>query len=36
VDGWTYDASTLSITFNGKAIPPRGSEIDVQYKGLGQ
>jgi hypothetical protein len=36
VDGWTYDASTLSITFNGKAIPPRAAEIDVQYKGLGQ
>jgi hypothetical protein len=35
-DGWTYDANTLSITFNGAAVPPRGSEVDVQYKGLGQ
>lgn len=36
VDGWTYDPSTLSITFSGKAIPPRGSEVDVQYQGSGQ
>jgi hypothetical protein len=36
VDGWTFDPQTLSIAFNGKAIPPRGSEVDVQYQGSGQ
>jgi len=32
VDGWTYDAATLSLVFTGKAVPPRGSVVEAQYK----
>ena len=35
-DGWTYDATTLSLVFTGAAVPPRGSVVEVQYKGLAQ
>ena len=35
-DGWTYDASTLSLVFEGAATPPRGSVVEAQYKGLAQ
>lgn len=35
-DGWTYDAQTQSLVFSGAAVPPRGSLVEVQYKGLGQ
>jgi hypothetical protein len=30
-NGWTYDAETNYITFNGDAVPPRGSVITVYY-----
>jgi hypothetical protein len=33
-DGWTYDVSTLSLVFSGAAVPPRGSVVQAQYKGL--
>ena len=32
VDGWSYDASTLSIVFTGAALPPRGALVEVQYQ----
>jgi hypothetical protein len=32
VDGWTFDASTLSIVFSGAALPPRASQVEVQYQ----
>ena len=35
-DGWTYDGQTQSIVFTGAAVPPRGSLVEVQYKGLAQ
>ena len=35
-DGWTYDAQTQSLSFTGAAVPPRGSLVEVQYKGIGQ
>ena len=35
-DGWTYDSQTQSIVFAGAAVPPRGSLVEVQYKGLVQ
>ena len=34
-DGWTYDAPTQSLVFSGAAVPPRGSLVEVQYKGSG-
>jgi hypothetical protein len=34
-DGWTYDAPTQSLVFTGAAVPPRGSLVEVQYKGAG-
>ena len=34
-DGWAYDGQTQSIVFTGAAVPPRGSLVEVQYKGLG-
>lgn len=30
-DGWTYEPSTNTLVFKGKSLPPKGSEIDVQY-----
>ena len=35
-DGWTYDSATLSLVFSGAAVPPRGSVVEAQYKGLAQ
>jgi hypothetical protein len=32
VDGQSYDAATRSIVFSGQALPPRGSEVIVQYR----
>jgi hypothetical protein len=32
VDGWTFDESTLSIVFSGAALPPRASQVEVQYQ----
>ena len=32
VEGWAYDESTLSITFTGAALPPRGALVEVQYQ----
>ncbi len=31
-NGWSYDESTLYITFNGDSVPPRGSVITVMYE----
>jgi hypothetical protein len=36
LDGWSYDAATLSLVFTGAAVPPRGSVVEAQYKGAGQ
>ncbi len=30
--GWSYDPDSNSIVFSGDALPPRGSEIEVQYR----
>jgi hypothetical protein len=35
-DGYVYDAATLSLVFSGAAVPPRGSVVQAQYKGLPQ
>ena len=35
-DGWTYDATTLTLVFEGAAVPPSGSVVEAQYKGLTQ
>ncbi len=32
VDGWTYDASSNSITFHGTAIPAQGATINVYFE----
>lgn len=32
VNGWTYDWQTTMVTFHGDAIPPRDSEIRVEYE----
>ena len=31
-DGWTYDEAYAILYFHGSAIPPRGSEIIVEYE----
>jgi hypothetical protein len=36
VDGWSYDAATLSLVFTGAAVPPRGSVVEAQYKAVAQ
>ena len=35
-DGYLYDPATLSLVFSGAAVPPRGSVVEAQYKGLTQ
>ena len=30
-DGWWYDPGTNTIEFDGFAVPPPGSQIDVTY-----
>jgi hypothetical protein len=35
-DGWTYEPSTSTLVFKGLSLPPKGSEIDVQYYEQGQ
>jgi hypothetical protein len=30
-NGWTYDETTLYLTFHGDGIPPRGSTISAKY-----
>jgi hypothetical protein len=30
-NGWTYDATTNFITFNGTSVPPRGSKVSASY-----
>ena len=32
VDGWSFDEATLSIVFSGAALPPRASQVEVQYQ----
>jgi hypothetical protein len=34
VNGWTYDATTLTITFHGNAVPPTGASIIVTFDPL--
>lgn len=31
-DGWEYEAATNTLVFKGRSLPPKGSEIDLQYK----
>lgn len=31
VNGWTYDATTLTITFHGSAVPQQGASIQVSF-----
>lgn len=31
VDGWTYDDTTMYVTFHGTAIPPRSAQIAAKY-----
>ena len=35
-DGWIYEPSTSTLVFKGVSLPPKGSEIDVQYYEQGQ
>ena len=30
-NGWTYDAASNSVSFNGSAVPPAGARIEVAY-----
>lgn len=34
VNGWTYDAATISITFHGTSVPATGAHIQVAYDPL--
>jgi hypothetical protein len=35
VDGWTYDAATNSISFNGTAIPAAGADVNITFDPAG-
>ncbi|MBX2993579.1 MAG: hypothetical protein KF681_02115 [Bdellovibrionaceae bacterium] len=34
-NGWTYNASTLTLTFHGTSVPPAGASISIAYDPVG-
>lgn len=30
-DGWSYEVGTNSVVFHGRAIPPKGSDVELMY-----
>lgn len=35
VNGWSYEASTWTITFHGNAVPPAGAKVTIDYEPVG-
>jgi hypothetical protein len=35
VDGWTYDAATISVVFNGSSVPAAGADVNITFDPAG-